>query len=459
MSKSVRGQHINRFGRKVSGAILKLGVMTAMLAMIIPMTTTQSWAGCSSCCGENTASARVLSHHNDGRDEIKGYVGDEITKQQKYLANTFYRTMVLPALQQFTRQMSAVAAHQALTIGTFFDAKQQLETQRLQQELQVQAHKDYQPSKGMCTFGTNVRSLAASESVTNFNKLALGSRQIKRHMGSATMASRSNQLDKSARWVQFQNNYCDVYDNAWLKEDSDNSGLSLACGAAAKNKTPEQKERMNIDIDYTRLIDQPRTLDVAFYDDTLQPAEEDVIALGNNLFGHNVITRAIAGQDLSDRNFENQKVYMELRSLAAKRNVAENSYNAIVALKSAGSHAGSSESVQTRQFLAAVMKDLGVAEAPNGSDADIYKIIGDDPSYYAQLEILAKKIYQSPNFFASLYDKPANVERKSVALKAIEMMLDRAIYESQMRQEMVTSVLLSAEIKPDFKTAKSRLEK
>jgi hypothetical protein len=36
-------------------------------------------------------------------------------------------------------------------------------------------------------------------------------------------------------------------------------------------------------------------------------------------------------------------------------------------------------------------------------------------------------------------------------LKAIELMLDRAIYESQIRQEMSMSVLLSSRLRPDFK--------
>ena len=74
--------------------------------------------------------------------------------------------------------------------------------------------------------------------------------------------------------------------------------------------------------------------------------------------------------------------------------------------------------------------------------------LGEQPSYYAQLEVLAKKIYQNPDFFAGLYDSPANVARKGVAMKAIELMLDRAIYESQIRQEMLTSVLFSAKLRP-----------
>ena len=74
-------------------------------------------------------------------------------------------------------------------------------------------------------------------------------------------------------------------------------------------------------------------------------------------------------------------------------------------------------------------------------------MLGENPSYYAQLEILAKRILQSPTFYANLYDKPENVKRISASLKAIELMIDRAIYESRLRQEAITSVLVTADPK------------
>ena len=105
----------------------------------------------------------------------------------------------------------------------------------------------------------------------------------------------------------------------------------------------------------------------------------------------------------------------------------------------------------TTEFLGAILTELGVPPA------DINQMIGVEPSYYAQLELLAKKIYQNPDFYANLYDKPANVKRKSVALRAIELLVERAIYESQIRQEMVTSVLLSARLNTPFEEASKRL--
>ncbi|MFP4098408.1 MAG: hypothetical protein ACLFU1_06450 [Alphaproteobacteria bacterium] len=60
-------------------------------------------------------------------------------------------------------------------------------------------------------------------------------------------------------------------------------------------------------------------------------------------------------------------------------------------------------------------------------------------------------MYESPRFFARLYDTPANIQRKSVAMKAIELMLDRALFESELRQEMLLSVMLSTSLDGNFR--------
>lgn len=423
-------------------------LLTATAAALITMSAPQARAQfCTTCPLLDPELAELLLETADELQEEthNNNVDEELDKQRDFLSNEFYEEKVKPALQAFTRQMDAVAMQQTMTIGMFFDAKQQLETQRLYQELQVQAHKDYQPSKDFCTFGTNVRSLASSEKNAEFNSNALNARQMNRHLGNASLASSVSQtIDKTARWQQFRGSYCDKYDNNWISSSSATTGLSEVC------KSSVEKERINIDIDYTRLIDQPRTLDIAFYDDgDTPPAQQDVIAMGNNLFGSNVLSRNIPGAALL--NETNQNLYFALRSVAAKRNVAEHSFNTIVGMKSNGSATSGDEAIETRQFLAAVMTELGVP------DDEVYKIIGDDPSYYAQLEILAKKIYQTPNFFAGLYDKPVNVERKSVALTAIELMVDRAIYESQLRQEMAMSVMLSAKVQTELDEAATKL--
>lgn len=381
----------------------------------------------------------IEQEHDIFEDQLMQVISDEMRDYRAWLMSTFFRDNVLPALMLFTQQMSAVAMHQVMIIGTFLDAKHQLETQRLFQELQVQAHKDYHPSEDFCWFGTNVRSMAASEQRARFNSVAFSQVELDRHLGKANAAAaESRDQDKAYRWAKFVAVFCDPKDNNWRGAGGPpGTGLTLACGGV----NPPNRARVNIDIDYTRAIDEPRTLDVDFTNGgAVSNGEEDVIALGNNLYGHDVLTRNAFGDLLKDKEY--QHLYMALRSVAAKRSVAENSYNAIVGLKSAGTPgmSGAAGTPTTSQFLGAVLTELGVPPA------DVYTIIGNNPSYYAQLEILAKKIYQNPDFYSNLYDKPANIARKGVALKAIELMLDRAIYESQLRQEMATSVLLSSKL-------------
>jgi len=58
------------------------------------------------------------------------------------------------------------------------------------------------------------------------------------------------------------------------------------------------------------------------------------------------------------------------------------------------------------------------------------------------MELLTKKIYQNPDFYTNLYDKPANVSRKGVAMQAIGLMQKFDMLKSTLRKEASLSVLL-----------------
>ena len=62
------------------------------------------------------------------------------------------------------------------------------------------------------------------------------------------------------------------------------------------------------------------------------------------------------------------------------------------------------------------------------------------------MEVLTKKLYQNPSFYTELYDKPANVERKRVALQAIDLMQKRDIYQSLLRSESILSLMLETDV-------------
>lgn len=98
-----------------------------------------------------------------------------------------------------------------------------------------------------------------------------------------------------------------------------------------------------------------------------------------------------------------------MRAVAARRSVAQASFNAIVAMKSSGTTDAMTKTVskpsstgtenvdletkQTRKFMAAIMDQLLPAD-PSGKAGNIFDLIGYSPSYFSQLEILAKRMYR-----------------------------------------------------------------
>ncbi len=85
-------------------------------------------------------------------------------------------------------------------------------------------------------------------------------------------------------------------------------------------------------------------------------------------------------------DWDNQPIYLEARSVIAKRSVAENSFLAIAGMKSAGGV----PSTNTAPFVAAVFQQMGV----NAAESKL--LVGTHPSYYALLDVLASRIYQNP---------------------------------------------------------------
>ncbi len=359
-------------------------------------------------------------------DETIKHITAEWLVHREWVIKEFWEARLLPALMLMTEQLTVAAMQQVQIVGTFFDAKHQLESQRLLQELAAQAHKDYQPSEGMCTFGTGMRSLAASDRNTEFTAEILSTRALARQTLQGDNVSGSAE-DRRSRFAQFTETYCEPKDNA--------NGLSLLCGGGGP------VERRNRDIDFTATLDAPATLTMDMTEGAKDAADgsnhaEDIFALAANLYGHKVpeiIKRPYLSVDKDDQPSAGAKLLQNMRAVIAKRSVAQNSYAAIAAQKAQGEK-------EVQPYLVALLKEMGVP------DDDITAMLGERPSYYAQMEVLTKKIYQSPNFYTDLYDKPANVKRKEVAMQAIDLMQKRDMFRSLLRSEANLSVMLETQI-------------
>ena len=470
---------------------------------------------CCWACSQNDCDAAVdfiEEAHEDIRNRVKDEFDDDLEEFHEWLVYML-ETQFAVGTAHMLNQLAATGMKYTEVVGSFLDAQLQMETQRIYRKLQFDAHKSYRPSESFCTFGSNVRALAASNTISRYNSLALSQISLRRQLGQVDIAGAYGEdEDYLARWNQFVDTYCDIGDNNW---ESSTTGLELACDhdgpGGSGDDGAEDTNRFNRDIDYTRLIDSPRTLYVDLADDygtsedqsldidtMMEPLdtaigtgvsvggfaleirepgeEEDVIAMSKNLYGHKTLSRRLSQTEMTTQAA--QKLYLALRSVAAKRGVAQASFNAIVGLKSSGtSHekglldlfalplvvlqkplvgAGTLMQKRVGLYMASIINEL--LPSTNALGGNIFDLIGYSPSYYAQLEVLAKRIYQNPDFYADLYDTPSNVARKRVAMQAIELMVDRAAYESQLRREMIVSVLLASRLREAHRNANDELD-
>ena len=349
----------------------------------------------------------------------------------------FYFTHVEPMIEGMAHQMTNVIAHQTNVIGQFFDASQQLETQRLMQKLTAQAHKDYHPSYGMCTFGTAVRSLASADARASVTKSVLDERSVKRQLGSmGGSASAGPGIDRIARLDQFKGRFCDMYDNNHIV-GTPATGLELVCNAAVANRT------LNKDVDFYRTVSMNRSISLDVFNGGVDTEDPEIFALASNLYAHEPL-KQMTSSLLQAGKTGNRDLYQDLRSIVAKRSLAESSFNTIVAMKAMGAPASAvgAGAAATRPYMEALLDELGM----NAGEASAF--LGERPGYLAQMEILAKKIYQRQSFYIDLYDKPANIERKQAAMQAIGLMIDRDIYNSHLRNEAMMSMLLELKLIP-----------
>lgn len=371
----------------------------------------------------------ITAHH----ETIRAHMTNKRKEHEVWLVTEFFTRHVAPALMLMAEQLTVAGMQQVQIIGTFFDAKHQLETQRLLQQMTAQAHKDYQPSEGLCTFGTGVRSLAASERAGDMAQAAVAARGMQRQLlsGEAVSGVSGDQkaIDRAGRLNTFISTFCNKNDN--------NKTLDELC-----KDTKAKPEQQNKDIDYTRSVENKLTLELDFHtpgNDNPSDDEKNIFALGANLYAHDVMPYIDANQlgpRGEDKQFDSEKHLMDIRALAAKRSVAQNSFAAITGMKASGTG-------DAQPYLYKMVEELGVPQD------DLEKLLGKNPSYFAQMEILTKKALQNPVFYTELYDKPVNVDRKGAVLQAIGLMQDRDIYKSLIRSEAILSVLLETQLAPE----------
>lgn len=417
--------------------------LTHLVAMISIVSLSMTYASgsamasgaCVNCAVVIAQGELTRQNMEDEHDETRAHFNAEFTSWEEWMRDVFTPPFK-PILYDMAEQMTAHAMFSLFALGLMLDSKQQLEVQRLFQTKVAEAHREYQPSVGICSVGTTIRSLSASERRGEVTAFVLSQRSQDRELGNMhSAAAGGGANDKNSRLEQFRRRYCDTLDN--------NKTNMQVC----KTANGTRQATLNKDIDYNRTVDSQRTMDVDFTDGTLTGDEEDVMALSSNLYSHDVFGR-IDESIYNDTDpliqADKLRMLLEQRQIVAKRSVAENSFNTIVGMKSYGSpDSGDSlvgSSVDTGKYLKIILQELGM------TPEDAAKFLGERPSYFTQMEVVTKKVFQQPTFYADLYDKPTNVDRKKVALQAISLMQDFDTWQSYLRIESLLSVMLEMEV-------------
>jgi hypothetical protein len=345
-----------------------------------------------------------------------------------FIMSSFYTGTVSPTFQRFADGFRNGELFKAATFGTFMDASTLVDTQRDVQVLSTKTLQNYTPSEQICRFGTLSRSLSASEARVDANKLVLSEVGLSRNLGTmSNIASAGRGLDNESRIRMFVEKFCDLNDS--------NSGLTEICQIA----TPVADLNHNRDVDFNRTLDDKLTINADFTNATWTQEESNTIGLAHYLYGHRQPAKRISYSELNESS-GTAGLYSEYRSVTARRAAAQNSYNTLAAMKAAGS--GASD-----DYMRAVLTQLGLPtadanrylQAQNSTDPAV------NASYYAQMDILAKKLYQDPAFFAGLMDSKTNVRRTSAAIQGVGLMQGRDMYRSMERSEMLLGLLVQLE--------------
>lgn len=401
-----------------------------------------------------------------------------------HIMDNYVRAMIMMG-----DELTVMLMDHIYVIGALIDAKQQLEAEREFNILAAEAHRDYHPSDTMCRFGSFIKSVPQAEQKSSINKQAFSEILMTEYTNEAnSSASEGYALDIEGRIRQFRHVYCDPRDNndglAYMCEHdqartitlpgdiglADPDGIGpplndpppLPSGA---DPPPRPSSRINKDINYARTADLPLTLNVDFTDGDKTDDEEDVIALARNLYWPRVLEPG-PWKDMPGKNLQ---TYFDVRHILAVQNVAHNSFSQIVGMKSrtdpgpadspVGGPVGLPGSAAGWNFMKAMIRELGIPDGNNdgSTDDEINALLGDYPSYYAQMEVLTKKLYQTPDFYTNLIDKPVNLHRINAALDTIRIMQQHDQLESRMRQEMLTSLLVETALQPEVEKINGRV--
>jgi hypothetical protein len=371
-------------------------------------------------------------------------------------------------MRSMTAQLVAGGTYTIGMIGAMLDGMQTLDVQREMQRLQTIAIKDYMPGENLCRFGTLSRSLGASDATKQVTAITLNDLLLRRQTGNSYRIEPFADMDRISRLINLRTLYCNPGDN-------DKTPAACNCDVTAGTCTAgigPLPSRFNRDLDFARLLATRLTLDINFSDYNqgtpansqkggLTADEQDLIGFLYNVSAPSAFDR-YAQNDFSNKSHTAANSMMNERNIFALRSLVRNSLAQQIAKKVPGNPASRTYMINALRELGAtdtearrILQTEGLNLDRPGNAASGTVI---NPSYDAQMEVLTKKLYQSPNFYVNLVDKPTNIIRQQAAMKAIGLMQRRDIFETLLRREILLAALVELKTREETEAANARVK-
>lgn len=373
-------------------------------------------ATCNGCCSEPDA---IL------KDQFRGPGFGEKALNDWYLEDLW--PLMQGKISSIGNKISSSITSQTTQLGSLMNAQSNMRAAGALQQMNAKAARNYASSESLCRFATLSQGLAISDANAReirgtLSQASLSRQLLKPGMGAGVDEekgiSRGQSADKAARWAQYTKTFCNPSENSLGKKSGD-KGICETSSSDQYNK----------DVSFASTIADPLSLDIG---NASAKETQNIYALARNLYAHDLVNNTLTAKKLDptiEGNTDNIREYMKMRAVLAKRSVAENSFDSLVAMKAKGSPA-------TAEYMKNLLIELGIPEE------QAKKMAGENPSYFAQMETLTRKIYQSPAFYMNLMEAPTNVARQQAAMKSFELMQQRDLYQSMARSEMLLATLL-----------------
>lgn len=360
----------------------------------------------------------------------------------------------IAGLKSMSAQMTATQIQNAGILGGVMDGVSTNNAILSMQVLQAGAYRNYTPGENLCRFGTLSRSLASADMAAGAQTLAINTLLLNRETHNGPHGSPYADYDKLGKLDNLSNLYCNPGDN-------NGAPVACACDTTKGTCTGPFAARSNRDLDFARLLGGRLSVDLNLADGTLTPDEQDILGFLTTVSAFPTLpslSRGASDASLSPRAL---LAFHDARQITARRGLTRTTLSHFVGNRAQGGGNGSSSHMiallqelgMSAEDAAQYLKFDGVSLIANGSDTTAMHT----PSYDAQMEILTKKIYQNPNYYTGLMDKPANVTRAQAAQMAIRLMQRRDLYNVMIRREMLLSQLLETRLKTEETRMRTRL--